>query len=258
MRRLLTAAFAATAVAAPLGAQTTTIAPGVLRYGDVDCIGYNCYAGGDPTAGATLIGLGVGATSSGAAYSHGFISGLVSPSATDFAGTDRIFYGSVKTSNRDGYAGDPNAVAGPQQLALDYGSLVGAGRRVTGLTFGFQADDFQAPAFGNPYTVRVNGLVNAGLTSFVNNINQTGPQTQFFSYGIDTALLLGTNVLNVSIDQGGDGGDGWAIDFATVGVTTEAIPPQSTVPEPSSVALLGAGVAALGSVARRRVRRTVA
>jgi hypothetical protein len=40
-------------------------------------------------------------------------------------------------------------------------------------------------------------------------------------------------VLTLSIDQGGDGGDGWALDYLTVGVTTQQTP-TSTVPEPLS------------------------
>ena len=38
--------------------------------------------------------------------------------------------------------------------------------------------------------------------------------------GIDPAVLQTNNILTLSIDEGGNGGDGWAIDFLTVGVTT--------------------------------------
>jgi threonine dehydrogenase-like Zn-dependent dehydrogenase len=54
----------------------------------------------------------------------------------------------------------------------------------------------------------------------------------------------------VSIDQGGDGGDGWAVDFLTVGVTTSA----AGVPEPSMLLVVGAGLVGLLG-ARSRARR---
>ena len=43
---------------------------------------------------------------------------------------------------------------------------------------------------------------------------------QFFSIGLDPASLDESNVLTLTIDEGGDGGDGWAVDFLTVGVET--------------------------------------
>ena len=47
----------------------------------------------------------------------------------------------------------------------------------------------------------------------------------------------------------GDGGDGWAIDFLTTGVTTAA------VPEPSSIVISMMGMVALAGFARK-LRRT--
>jgi len=64
----------------------------------------------------------------------------------------------------------------------------------------------------------------------LNTIDQTFPQVQFFTIGLELAGLLPTHVLTLSIDQGGDGGDGWAVDFLTVGVTV--------VPAPGSLMLL--------------------
>ena len=124
---------------------------------------------------------------------------------------------------------------------MDYASLVPAGETVVDLTLGIAFDDFQNVSFGQPYSVSINGLAVASLTNLANSLDQTFPQVQFASIGIDPALLLGSNVLTLSVDQGGNGGDGWAIDFLTIGVTT--------IPAPSSAAVL---VFAPGFVSRRR------
>ncbi len=105
---------------------------------------------------------------------------------------------------------------------------------LTGLTLGIAADDFQNTVFGNPFTASVNGITNVALTNELNSLNQTGPVVQFFTIGIDPSLLSSTNVLTLTISEGGTGGDGYAVDFLTVGVTTQS------VPEPSGLILLGA------------------
>jgi hypothetical protein len=53
-------------------------------------------------------------------------------------------------------------------------------------------------------------------------LNETGPFVHFFTIGLSTSPDNPSHTLNLSIDEGGDGGDGWAIDFATVGVTPPA------------------------------------
>jgi hypothetical protein len=119
--------------------------------------------------------------------------------------------------------------------------LVPAGQKVTTLTLGLGSDDFQNPVFGQPFTVTINGQAASVLSAKLNSLNETGPQEHFFTIGISPSLLLPTNVLTVSIDEGGDGGDGFAMDFATVGVTTAI----SSVPEPSALALACQSVAAV-------------
>ena len=44
--------------------------------------------------------------------------------------------------------------------------------------------------------------------------------------GIDPSTLLSSNILTLSIDEGGDGGDGYAVDFLTVGVVTADAGPE--------------------------------
>lgn len=216
----------------------------VMTYGDMDCVGFGCYGAADPTSGAVLQGLGAGVTSHATtAFSHGL---PPFPGGVDFAGTDTIYVGSHLIHADDGYAANGNPVAGPQMLTLNYGGLVAGGTHITSLTLGIAADDFQNPFFGQPFMASVNGTPNADLTALLNSINTGGPSVQFFTIGLDLNDLAPSNILNISIDEGGDGGDGWAVDFLTVGVTTAA----NVVPEPMTLALFGTVLA--GWAARRR------
>jgi len=199
---------------------------GVLEYGDEDVLGTASYPT-DPKTGATLEGLAPGSTSVGAAavgHSYPF-----TPSG-DFAGTDQIYVGSTQTGAHDGYSVSAERINGPQILSLDYSGLVGPGNSIVTFTLGIAPDDFQFPPFGQPFTASVNGSVNGSLTALLNGLDQGGPVVQFMTIGLDPSLLTPNNILTLSIDQGGDGGDGWAVDFLTVGITTRS----SSVPEPSA------------------------
>src|SRR5262249_44089887 len=154
-----------------------------------------------------------------------------------FPGTDTIYVGSVQTASHDGYSVAASRVAGPLVASLDYSSLVPAGQTITSLTLGIAADDFQNPRFGQPFTATINGTAATALTTKLNTIDETGPVVHFFTIGIDPSLLSSTNILTLSIDEGGDGGDGYAVDFFTVGVTTQ---PTAT-PEPGTLALVAVG-----------------
>lgn len=225
----------------------------VIQYGDADVLNNTGTYPIDPKTGATLDGLAPNAVTFGApAVSHGF---PFSPSGTDFPGTDQIYVGSVQTATHEGYSTSALRINGPQVLTLNYSSLVPAGSTVATLTLGIAADDFQQPVFGQPFTARINGVVNPALTALLNSLDQSGPQVRFFTIGISPSALLPTNTLTLTIDQGGDGGDGWAVDFLTVGVTTRQVAP---VPEPSTLLLFGA--LALGGLgyARRTTRKSSA
>ena len=212
---------------------------GVITYGDSDILGFGPYFT-DPTTGATLEGLAPDAVTFGApAVSHGF---PFSPEGDDYPGTDQIYVGSIQTAEHDGYASAPR-LNGPQIIVLDYSSLVPVGETVSSLTLGIAADDFQAPSLGQPFSASVNGVVHAALTSTLNTIDQGGPVTQFFTIGISPSDLLPSHLLTLSIDEAGDGGDGWAIDFLTVGI--------ATIPEPAALTSLVIGVCALIAFGRR-------
>ena len=213
----------------------------VVQYGDADLCNTGTY-GSDPTAGAATIGLGAGVVNLGSqAFGHGF---PFSPQTGEFAGTDQIYVGSVQTGGHDGYSGFGGRVNGPQVLRLDYSSLVGAGEEIGTFTLGIMTDDFQRPTFGQAFSATVNGVAFQALTEALNALDETGPTARFVSIGLSVDQLVSGGVLELSINQGGDGGDGWAVDFLTVGITT--------VPTPSAAMLLGAA-GVMGARRRRSV-----
>ncbi len=242
MNRHFQLAILGLAVAALASGSLSAVAA-VLTYGDADVLNTDAIYPGDPTAGATLEGLALDAVTFGAApFGHSF---PFAPSG-DFPGTDQIYVGSAQTASHDGYSSAAERIAGPQGITLDYSSLVPAGHTVTSLTLGIAADDFQFPPIGNPFSAGINGGVATKLAEVLNTVDQTTPVVQFFTIGISPAVLLPTHVLSLSIDQGGDGGDGWAIDFLTVGVTT--------IPEPGTLLLAGCGWLSVLAMRRRHQR----
>lgn len=72
---------------------------------------------------------------------------------------------------------------------------------------------------------------------------------QCITIGLNPSLDIGSHILTLSIDDGGGGGDGWAIDFLTVGVTTRA---GNGAPEPSSVLLVRLGLLAFATTPQDR------
>jgi hypothetical protein len=222
-------------------------AGGVELYGNENAFGFGPYPV-SPTEGATMIGLAPGAISGATyAFTHPY---PFSPGPGDFPGTDQIYVGSVQTAFHDAYSREPQRLNGPDVLTLDYNSLVPADSTITSFTLGLALDDFQYPVWGDPFTVAVNGVPNASLTSLVNSINETGPIVYYETIGLAPSILSSSNVLTLSIDEGGDGGDGYALDFLTVGVTT--------VPLPSSLAMGLVGIGVLSVVVARRRKSAAA
>jgi hypothetical protein len=204
----------------------TSIDGQVATYGDRDLVGFQYPPGANPVAGARLVGLASGAiTLATEGFGHGF---PFKPGDNDVNGdedypnTDQIFVGSNQTAAHDGYAQFDGRKQGPATFSLDYSKLVPAGTRISTLTLGIAIDDVQFAMWGQPFSASINGQPDRAITSELNKIDDTGPMTRFFSAGIDPAILTPDHILTVAIDEGGDGGDGFAIDFLTVGLTTSA------------------------------------
>lgn len=215
----------------------------VMEYGDEDMLGTGVY-GCDPKAGATLEGLTADeVTLANQYFNHSF---PFRPNTSDYAGTDQIYVGSTQTGYHDGYSNYDGRINGPQVISIDYDNLVQAGYGIDTFTLGIAADDFQHPVWGNTFMASINGEYNSVLTDTLNSLNQTYPKVQFLTIGIDPRKLSADNKLTLTIDQNLDGGDGWAIDYLTVGITS------SPVPEPSSMLALGIGATTLIPFMRRR------
>ncbi|MGC1310260.1 MAG: hypothetical protein WA885_23780 [Phormidesmis sp.] len=232
-------------------AQAATLGANVKFFGDQDLFGRangpnkDVYPA-DPTAGAALVGLQAGDVSfANQSFNHGF---PFVPEADDFPGTDQIYRGEAKSGSlKDGYFN--KGINGPQLLDLDYSDLVSSSAIKT-FTLGIAADDFQFPTFGNAYTASLNGQDAPALAAILNSFNLTGPggpRTQFFSIGIDPSVLNASHRLALSINQvGGADGDGWAVDFLSIGIEAKMDEPVAQdVPAPGVLP----GLAVLGGTA---------
>ena len=215
----------------------------VKIFGDVDALGFG-YGNFDPFANTTLNGLSSNATTFGNHFAHTY---PFDPESDEFAGTDQIYVGSVQTGVSDGYSSYAGRKNGPLTTTLDYSSLIPSNVPVLTLTLGISADDFQFPRLNQPFTASINGTFSSELTNVLNTIDGTGPQVQFFTLGLDPSTYVNVNrTLIISIDNAGTGGDGFAVDFFTVGVTF--------APEPSALALLLPGLMIGAGIVRRKKR----
>jgi len=130
---------------------------------------------------------------------------------------------------------------------MPYGSAVPTGHHVETLTLGMAADDFQGGPLGQPYDVWINAHHHTLLSNIFSGAAQTGPRVQFFTIGIDPTILHFTHILTLTIDQGGTGGDGWAADFTTIGVTTAPDPAAIGLSSPVNDTIITGGTGTLGT-----------
>ena len=254
------ATLAALGLSAAQPASALPVPSNVQFYGNENQEGAGPYAAGfDPTAGATLSGLSAGQVTSGS-QSSGHTEFFPNAPAGDFPGTDTIHVGSTFAGQaHDGYSDQyltnpGHVVKGPDTFALDYSSLVPAGNTLQTLTLGIEADDFQFSKYGQPFTATINGIPSTEIANALNSVVLTDPSSKFFTFGIDPALLSSSKVLNLSIDEGGDGGDGYAVDFLTVGVTSSPVPEASTTVSLGLLLALGLGGMVLAARKRQAAR----
>jgi subtilase family serine protease len=219
---------------------------GLLTYGDEDLLGFNGYTS-DPKTSAILSGLtanDISDSSVQATHAYPFVG-----NPSNYPGTDQIYVGSNQSRTRDGYSASSDRRGGPQLITMNYASLIPQGRSLNSLTLGIAADDFQFHQFGQAFIAKINGVTNDALTSKLNSLRQTGPITQFFTIGIDPRQLTANHILTLSIDSAGDGGDGWAIDFLTIGVQTSRYEVyESSTKLIDSQSFISLGAAGLGGV----------
>lgn len=206
-----------------------------IMYGDADVLGTTTYSS-DPMAGATLEELSPDTiTLASQSFDHNW---PFSPSPTDFPGTDQIYVSGINPPPPfgDGYSSSPQRINGPQNITLDYSSLVSTGEKIDTLTLGIAADDFQSG--GNPFFLAsVNGVSNSALTNHLNSLFDPNPPlatVRFFTIGIDPSILNSNHKLVLSIDNERST-DGWAVDFLTIGATTSQQPNPTPVPEPLTI-----------------------
>lgn len=201
----------------------------VVVFGDLDRVGNGTYLT-SPWDTAALFGLTAGQTSAGPVFPA---AGPTPPNQADFQRTDRVLKGTG--SAQDGYANAMNnPLSGAHTFTLDYTAALQGGTAVDTLTIGVMLIDVQ-PSASAQYTLNVNGSASAftNITGVVNGLDQAGQAGQFLSFGVPLDVLAlnpSANTLNFTIDQG-VGGDGFAVDFLTVGVTP--------VPEPAGLLLVG-------------------
>ena len=161
----------------------SSISTNVLEYGDEDLCNTGTYSS-NPEGRSHACRTGSGRSDlcrqqPGQSFASCF---SVRSATNDFPGTDQIFVGSHATASLDGYANYSGKTYGPQIISLNYSSLVAAGQKVATMTLGFEADDFQSPYWGNPYTVMLNGVINSNLTAAINSLNRNRTLRTIFDH----------------------------------------------------------------------------
>lgn len=138
---------------------------------------------------------------------------------TDAKGTDRIIvpsgykYGSM--AGTDGYTETTKRPGNnPQSISIPLADLKNV--KFDSAALQLFIDDFQAPAFGSKFQVKVNGLRFTEAEKMINRINQTGPIGKLITIKLTPELLqkLSGDSLIIAIDDPvSKQGDGYAVDF---------------------------------------------
>jgi OOP family OmpA-OmpF porin len=144
-------------------------------------------------------------------------------------GTDRIMvpsgykYGSY--AGTDGYTSSTKRPANnPYSITIPLAEVKKV--KVDSASLQLFIDDFQAPAFGSKFQVKINGLRFTEAERMVSYINQTGPIGKLITIRLTPELLqkLNGDSLIISIDDPvSKKGDGYAIDFVKLLINPKII-----------------------------------
>jgi uncharacterized repeat protein (TIGR02543 family) len=174
----------------------------VIRYGDIDNLGFGWPEGFNPFSGEST-------------RWHGY---PWTANSEDADGTDRIMvissYIGSAPFGQDGYVSNTSRPDNtPHEIAISFTPPVPA---LTSAILQVFVDDFQAPLWQARYQVTMNGIRVPDLEVILNSLEQTGPIGKLITFQIpdDIIATMNTNQLKIFIDDPETGaGDGFAFDF---------------------------------------------
>lgn len=193
--------------------QNTAEADLMIRVGDIDNLGFGFDEEFNPFSGRST-------------WSHPFPWEVKNENAK---GTDRIM---VPSSYKYGsYTGTDGYTSSTKRPANNPGSIsipLAAVHNVNAESAALQLfiDDFQAPAFGSKFQVKINGLRFTEAEKMINRVNQTGPIGKLINIRFTPELMgmLKSDSLVIAIDDPtSKQGDGYAVDFVKLLINPKVI-----------------------------------
>lgn len=180
----------------------TTEAQQIVRYGDIDNLGFGWPEGFNPFSGESTPG-------------HGY-PWAVNPADAD--GTDRIMvvssYIGTPPSGQDGYTSSTSRPENtPREIIIPF---TAPNPLLNSALLQVFVDDFQAPVWQAHYQATMNGVRVPELEDLLNSLEQTGPVGKLITFQIPDYIIdtMHDNQLKILIDDSETGaGDGFAFDF---------------------------------------------
>ena len=174
----------------------------IVRYGDVDNLGFGWPEGFDPFSGEST-----------PPHSYPWDVDL-----SDAEGTDRImvvssYVGSPPHGN-DGYSGSTARPGNdPREIVI---SFAPPPNRISSAVLQVFVDDFQSPVWLSSFQVTMNGMRIPELEDVLNVLDQSGPIGQLVTLPLPERVVasMQTGELRILVDDPETGaGDGFAFDF---------------------------------------------
>ncbi len=185
----------------------------MIRVGDIDNLGFGFAEDFNPFTGWST-------------SSHDFPWPVKNENAR---GTDRIMipssYKYGTGFNQDGYCGSTKRPGNnPYTIAIPLAEVKSV--RIDSASIQLFIDDFQSPALGSKFQVKINGLRFTEAEKMINRVNQTGPIGKLITFRLTPELLqkLTGDSLVIAIDDPvSKQGDGYAIDFVKLLINPKII-----------------------------------